>query len=58
MWGLEGEVPGGRQTLLISVPNFKCLIVVAVTLRKQHQWDMFGPEGCCVAGIQAGMRLE
>lgn len=42
VWGLNVEVLGRRKTLLIYVPNLKCLIVVSVKKKKkrQHHLDM------------------
>lgn len=59
VWGLNVEVLGRRKTLLIYVPNLKCLIVVSVKKKKKKAAPfgyVFGPEGCCVAVIQAGMK--
>lgn len=39
VWGLKVEVLGGRKTLLIYVPNLKCLIVISVKIKK-HRLDM------------------
>lgn len=57
VWGLKVEVLSGRKTLLIYAPNLKCLIVVSVENKKAAPFGyVFGPEGCCVAVNQAGMR--
>lgn len=40
VWGPNVEILGRRKTLLIYVPNLKCLIVVSVKIKKQHHLDM------------------